>query len=51
METQQHIIEQFQEYGKASGAKINLTKTKIMNIGSTEERTTPPYYNCKRKKN
>ena len=35
-------IGQFEDYGKASGAKINLTKTKIMNIGSTEERTTPP---------
>ena len=36
------IIEQFQDCGKASGAKINLTKTKIMNIEPREERTTPP---------
>ena len=36
------IIKRFEEYGKASGNKINIAKTSIMNIGLDNNRQNPP---------
>ena len=36
------IIKKFEEYGEASGNKINIAKTSIMNIGTDNNRQTPP---------
>ena len=36
------IILKFEEYGEASGNKINIAKTSIMNIGQDNNRQTPP---------
>ena len=36
------IITRFEEYGEASGNKINIAKTSIMNIGQDKNRQNPP---------
>ena len=36
------IIKRFEEYGEASGNKINIAKTSIMNIGLDNNRQNPP---------
>ena len=36
------IIKRFEEYGEASGNKINIAKTSIMNIGPDNNRQNPP---------